>query len=167
MNDPPNKIKDRDIEEDIEERPPQFTIRKIMLWTAFVGGGLTFVSVDVFDFSSFLQELAPVVNLSLYLVFAGGLWRFVQSPKGFEVWFPVAMSIAAPFSLPFAYENKGVSVLPLLLSVFYGIYLLTLNMRQKNSRGFSLTLFVFHVGCWLWWMACAAVAWIGAMGGFE
>ena len=59
---------------------------------------------------------------------------------------------------------EGISAVILCLGVPYGIGLLVLMIRRTSKRGFSLAMLVFCVGCWLWWMACAAIVWRGASG---
>ena len=158
-----------------EGRKPQFSIGKTLLWTAVVAGGLTVVKVS--ETNSNIDPIPQVLSLSLYTVVVCGLWTLIKNLKSFDFWFPAGMSVFLPVFLllylvviprtPGQIGDplmEGISAAILCLGVPYGIGLLVLIIRTTSKRGFSLAMLVFYAGCWLWWMACAAIVWLGASG---
>ena len=157
------------------KRKLQFSIGKMLLWTAVVAGGLTVVKVS--ETNSNIDPIPQVLSLSLYTVVVCGLWTLIKNLKSFDFWFPAGMSVFLPVFLllylvviprtPGQIGDplmEGISAAILCLGVPYGIGLLVLIIRTTSKRGFSLAMLVFCVGAWLWWMACAAIVWIGASG---
>ena len=157
------------------KRKLQFSIGKMLLWTAVVAGGLTVVKVS--ETNSNIDPIPQVLSLSLYTVVVCGLWTLIKNLKSFDFWFPAGMSVFLPVFLllylvviprtPGQIGDplmEGISAAILCLGVPYGIGLLVLIIRTTSKRGFSLAMLVFYAGCWLWWMACAAIVWLGASG---
>ena len=141
------------------KRKPQFSIRKLFLWTTIVAVGLviTTTSYSLGEPSSAREFIAPfqaIFSLSFYTMAVCGLWTLIETPKSFNFWFPAGMSVFLPvFILLCMYGvNPGPEAIPLVilcLGVPYGIGLLALITRSTSKRGFSLAMLVFCVGCWL------------------
>jgi uncharacterized phage infection (PIP) family protein YhgE len=155
------------------KRKSQFSIRNLFLWTTIVSVGVVITTATLTEVGQYEEVgiLIAITNLSIYLMMVCGLWTLIKYPKSFEFWFPAGMSVFLPiFFLLYSTGQfddsllEGISAVILCLGVPYGIGLLVLMIRRTSKRGFSLAMLVFCVGCWLWWMACAAIVWLGASG---
>ena len=155
------------------KRKSQFSIRNLFLWTTIVSVGVVITTATLTEVGQY-EEVGVVIaitNLSIYIMAVCGLWTLIKNPKSFDFWFPAGMSVFLPvFFLLYSAGQfgdsllEGISAVILFLGVPYGIGLLALMTRRTSKWGFSLTMLVFCVGAWLWWMACAAIVWIGASG---
>ena len=160
------------------KRNPQFSIRNLFVWTTIVSIGvvITTTTLSEVGYSDFGALLA-IFNLSIYIMAVCGLWLLIKNLKSFDFWFPAGMSVFLPvFFLLYSAGIpripgqigdpllEGISVVILCLGVPYGIGLLILITRRTSKSDFSFVMFVFYVGCWLWWVACAAIGWVGASG---
>ena len=155
------------------KRKSQFSIRNLFLWTTIVSVGVVITTATLTEVGQYEEVgiLIAITNLSIYLMMVCGLWTLIKNPKSFDFWFPAGMSVFLPiFFLLYSTGQfddsllEGISAVILCLGVPYGIGLLVLITRRTARRGFSLAMLVFCVGCWLWWMACAAIVWLGASG---
>ena len=161
------------------KRKSQFSIRNLFLWTTIVSVGVVITTATLTEVVQYEEVgiLIAITNLSIYLMMVCGLWTLIKNPKSFDFWFPAGMSVFLPvFFLLYLVGIpqtpgqigdpllEGISAVILCLGVPYGIGLLVLMIRRTSKRGFSLAMLVFCVGCWLWWMACAAIVWLGASG---
>ena len=155
------------------KRKSQFSIRNLFLWTTIVSVGVVITTATLTEVGQYEEVgiLIAITNLSIYLMMVCGLWTLIKNPKSFDFWFPAGMSVFLPiFFLLYSTGQfddsllEGISAVILCLGVPYGIGLLVLMIRRTSKRGFSLAMLVFCVGCWLWWMACAAIVWLGASG---
>ena len=68
----------------------QFSVRKMLLWTAIMAGGITIVTATPRDQSWSL--LPQAFFLSIYTVFVWGILSFILDPKSFDVWFSAGMT---------------------------------------------------------------------------
>jgi len=154
---------------------PQFSIAKIMLWTAIVAGGLAITTVTLAEYGEYDSPFFAALHLSAYLLVVCGLWSLVRNPKSFDFWFPAGMTVFGPgflFMYTVAVPVGGtgddllqlISLVAVLVGVPYGIYLLVLTVRRTMRQGLSLTMLVYHLGSWLWWMVCSVVAWFEGSG---
>tara|TARA_B100000686_G_scaffold304780_1_gene342659 strand:- start:393 stop:968 length:576 start_codon:yes stop_codon:yes gene_type:complete len=154
------------------KRKPQFSIRNLLVWTTIVSIGVVITTATLSEVGYYdIGVLLAITNLSIYIVAVCGLWMLVKNLKSFDFWIPAGMSVFLPvFFLLYSAGQfgesllEGISAVMLFLGVPYGIGLLALMTRRTSKWGFSLTMLVFCVGAWLWWMACAAIVWIGASG---
>ena len=160
------------------KRKPQFSIRNLFVWTTIVAVGVVITTATLSEVGSYdIGVLLAITNLSIYIMAVCGLWMLIKNLKSFDFWFPAGMSVFLPvFVLLYLVGIpqtpgqigdpllEGISAVILCLGVPYGIGLLVLITRRTARRGFSLAMLVFCVGCWLWWMACAAIVWLGASG---
>ena len=155
------------------KRKSQFSIRNLFLWTTIVSVGVVITTATLTEVGQY-EEVGVVIaitNLSIYIMAVCGLWTLIKDSKSFDFWFPAGMSVFLPFFVLLYAAGQfgdslleGISAVILCLGVPYGIGLLVLMIRRTSKRGFSLAMLVFCVGCWLWWMACAAIVWLGASG---
>ena len=158
---------------------PQFSIRNLLVWTTIVSVGVVITTATLTEVGQYEEVgiLIAITNLSIYLMMVCGLWTLIKYPKSFEFWFPAGMSVFLPvFFLLYSAGIpripgqigdpllEGISAVILCLGVPYGIGLLVLITRRTSKSDFSFTMLVFYVGCWLWWVACAAIGWVGASG---
>ena len=153
-----------------EERKPQFSIGKMLLWTAVVAGGLTVVKVS--ETNSFIQ----VLSLSLYTVAVCGILSLLRAPKSFDVWFPTGMNVFIPAFLgltalvrePRMFDDLLATIYALLAigGLPYGIFLLVLNVRRIKRRDFSISILIYHLGSWLGWTAMWTLGWLVTSGAF-
>ena len=153
------------------KRKPQFSIRHLLVWITIVSVGVVITIATLSVNHPDLQVLMVIISLSIYMMAVCGLWMLVKNLKSFDFWIPAGMSVFLPvFFLLYSAGQfgdsllEGISAVMLFLGVPYGIGLLALMTRRTSKWGFSLTMLVFCVGAWLWWMACAAIVWIGASG---
>ena len=160
------------------KRKPQFSIRNLFVWTTIVSVGVVITTATLSEVGSYdIGVLLAITNLSIYMMAVCGLWILIKNLKSFDFWFPAGMSVFLPVffllylvgipQIPGQIGDpllEGISAVILCLGVPYGIGLLVLITRRTARRGFSLTMLVFCVGCWLWWMACAILVWLGASG---
>ena len=161
------------------KRKSQFSIRNLFLWTTIVSVGVVITTATLTEVGQYEEVgiLIAITNLSIYLMMVCGLWTLIKNPKSFDFWFPAGMSVFLPvFFLLYSAGIpripgqigdpllEGISAVILCLGVPYGIGLLVPMIRRTSKRRFSLAMLVFCVGCWLWWMACAAIVWLGASG---
>ena len=153
------------------KRKPQFSIRNLFVWTTIVSVGVVITTATLSEVGSYdIGVLLAITNLSIYMMAVCGLWILIKNLKSFDFWFPAGMSVFLPvFFLLYSAGQFGDSLEPIsavmgVLGLTYGIGLVALMTRRTSKRGFSLAMLVFCVGCWLWWMACAAIVWIGASG---
>ena len=129
----------------------QFSIWKIMLWTAIVAGGVAIGKLHLF--------LVP-----LYGVPAFGLLSVLRYPKSWAVWFPTAMNlfcfhvIGLAFLCLYATQGDGslrwdfMSTPCLIVSWPYGGVLLVSNVRHSWNHGFSFPIFLYHLSSCLAWI---------------
>ena len=155
------------------KRKSQFSIRNLFLWTTIVSVGVVITTATLTEVGQYEEVgiLIAITNLSIYLMMVCGLWTLIKNPKSFDFWFPAGMSVFLPiFFLLYSTGQfddsllEGISAVILCLGVPYGIGLLVLITRRTSKSDFSFTMLVFYVGCWLWWVACAAIGWVGASG---
>ena len=161
------------------KRKSQFSIRNLFLWTTIVSVGVVITTATLTEVGQYEEVgiLIAITNLSIYLMMVCGLWTLIKNPKSFDFWFPAGVSVSLPVFillcsvgiLMIPGQNgdlllEGISLVILCLGVPYGIGLLALIAHSTSKWGFSLAMLVFCVGCWLWWMACAAIVWLGASG---
>ena len=153
------------------KRKPQFSIRHLLVWTAIVSVGVVITTATLSVNHPDLQVLMGIISLSIYMMAVCGLWMLVKKQRSFDFWFPAGMSVFLPvFFLLYSAGQfgdsllEGISAVTLFLGIPYGVGLLALMARRTSTRGFSLAMLVFCVGSWLWWMACAAIVWLGASG---
>ena len=76
------------------KRKLQFSIGKMLLWTAVVAGGLTVVKVS--GTNSSISSIDQVLSLSLYTVVVCVILSLFRAPKSFDVWFPTGMNVFIP-----------------------------------------------------------------------
>ena len=157
-----------------EERKPQFSIGKILLWTAVVAGGLTVVKLS--ETNSSIDPIPQVLSLSFYTVVVCFILSLLRAPKSFDFWFPTGMNVFIPVFIglivlvreqrPF---NDTLAALCALLAIGglpYGIFLLVLNVRRIKRRDFSISILVYHLGSWLGWTASWTFMSLAAAGAF-
>ena len=165
---------------------PQFSIRKLFVWTGVVAGGFAVVTASVSEWEE-LGFFVAAFYLSIYMIVVCGLWIFIQATlnhkeryqksKSYGFWLPTGMSVFAPviFLLcgiisphqPGQIGNElveKVSGLTLFLSLPYAVGLLALIYRRTMRRGFSLRVLIFYFGCWLWWVMCSFLVYLGSSG---
>ena len=155
-----------------EERKPQFSIGKTLLWTAVVAGGLTVVKVT--EPNSILGPWYHVLNLCLYTVVVCGIMSFFRDPKSIDVQFPtgmnvfisVLMGLSALLGEPAAAGDAAMCALFVIGGLPYGIFLLVLNVRRIKRREFSISILVYHLGSWLGWTAIWTFVSLGTAGAF-
>ena len=151
---------------------PQFSIRNLLVWTTIVSDGVVITTATLSEVGYYdIGVLLAITNLSIYSIAVCGLWTLVKNLKSFDFWLPAGMSVFLPvFFLLYSAGKfgdsllEGISAGTLFLGIPYGVGLLALVARRTSTRGFSLAMLVFCVGSWLWWMACAAIVWLGASG---
>ena len=152
------------------KRKPQFSIRHLLVWTAIVSVGVVITTATLSVNHPDLQVLMGIISLSIYMMAVCGLWMLVKKQRSFDFWFPAGMSVFLPvFFLLYSAGQIGdslepVSAVMVVLGLPYGLGLVAVMTRRTSRRGFSLPMLVFCVGAWLWWMACAAIVWLGASG---
>ena len=157
-----------------EERKPQFSIGKMLLWTAVVAGGLTVVKVS--ETNSSIDPIPQVLSLSLYTVVVCFILSLLRAPKSFDVWFPTGMNVFIPAFLgltalvrePRMFDDLLATICALLAigGLPYGIFLLVLNVRRIKRRDFSISILIYHLGSWLGWTAMWTLWWLGTSGAF-
>ena len=159
------------------KRKPQFSIRHLLVWTTIVSVGVVITTATLSVNHPDLQVPMVIISISIYMMAVCGLWMLVKKQRSFDFWFPAGMSVFLPvFFLLYSAGIpripgqigdpllEGISAVILCLGVPYGIGLLVLITRRTSKSDFSFTMLVFYVGCWLWWVACAAIGWVGASG---
>jgi len=160
-----------------EGRKPQFSIGKMLLWTAVVAGGLTVVKVS--ETNSIIDPFPQVLSLSLYTVAVCGILSLLRAPKSFDVWFPTGMNVFIPAFLgltalaalvrePRMFDDLLATICALLAigGLPYGIFLLVLNVRRIKREDFSISILVYHLGSWLGWIAIWTLGYLGEIGAF-
>ena len=118
-------------------RKPQFSIGKMLLWTAVIAGGLTVVKVS--DTNRILYPFPQVLYLCLYIVVVCGILSFFRDPKSFDIWFPTGMNVSIPAVMGLMALDPSAGELSGLLAIGalpYGIFLLVLNVRRIKRRVF-------------------------------
>jgi len=156
-------------------RKSQFSIGKMLLWTAVVAGGLTVVKVS--KTNSIIDPFPQTISLSFYLVVACGILSLLRASKSFDVWFPTGMHVFIPVflglvvlvrepkttfddSLATFYSQLAIGGIP------YEIFLLVLNVRRINRGDFSISILVYHLGSWLGWIATWTLVYLGEVGAY-
>ena len=156
------------------KRKPQFSIGKMLLWTAVVAGGLTVVRVS--ETNSSIGPIPQVLSLSLYTVVVCFILSLLRAPKSFDVWFPTGMNVFIPVFMglidlvreqrPFDDPLAALCALLALGGFPYGTFLLVLNVRRIKRRDFSISILVYHLGSWLGWTATWTFMSLAAAGAF-
>ena len=156
------------------KRKPQFSIGKMLLWTAVVAGGLTVVKVS--ETNSNIDPIPQVLSLSLYTVVVCFILSLLRAPKSFDVWFPTGMNVFIPVFMglivlvreqrPFDDPLAALCALLAIGGLPYGIFLLVLNVRRIKRRDFSISILVYHLGSWLGWTANWTFMSLAAAGAF-
>ncbi len=156
-----------------EEGQPQFSIGKMLLWTAVAAGALTVVKVS--ETNSSIDPIPQVLNLSLYTVVVCFILSLLRAPKSYDVWFPTGMNVFIAvlmvlivFFLQRPFDDD-LAILCALLAIGglpYGIFLLVLNVRRIKRRDFSISILAYHLGSWLGWTVNWTFVSLGASGAF-
>ncbi|MBJ45108.1 MAG: hypothetical protein CMJ80_17840 [Planctomycetaceae bacterium] len=168
-----HKVSESSSERTDSDKPKvQFSVRKLMLWTATVGVGLA-ISTQF----GLAEELGVVVCI-IYLGLASGISLFFDSSRSREIWFPVGMLLLIPIGF-FVGAVGGVNssgvgndtlaafrALGAMGGVVYGLVLLVGFVGWTQRHGFSLRLLVLWLTCWMWFMLGTLFALIGGLGGF-
>ena len=148
-------------------RKSQFTIRKIMLWTAIFGGGVAVVGATD---TGMLNEVMVPLNLAIYLAVICGLTTIVRFPKSLDSWIPL---VAIPFLifLTFLYtlcevghQKQNLALLLWLVGAVYGTYLLVRNNRRIKGTGFSLNVAIYHLASFIGWMVWGFIMFLFSSG---
>ena len=168
-----HKVSESSSEQADSNKPKvQFSVRKLILWTATVGVGLAI---------STQAENGPVV-FALFMSCLGLLCGFSISsehPRRMkEIWFPVGMLLLIPIGFSVGaiggVNSSGVGndtlaafgALGAIGAVVYGLVLLVRFVGWTQRHGFSLRLLVLWLTCWMWFMLGTLFALIGGLGGF-
>ena len=156
------------------KRKLQFSIGKMLLWTAVVAGGLTVVKLS--ETNSNIDPIPQVLSLSFYTVVVCFILSLLRAPKSFDVWFPTGMNVFIPVFIGLIvlvreqrlFDDTQASLCALLAigGLPYGIFLLVLNVRRIKRRDFSISILVYHLGSWLGWTAIWTVTSLAAAGAF-
>ena len=162
-----HKVSESSSEQADSNKPKvQFSVRKLMLWTATVGVGLA-ISTQF----GLAEELGVVVCI-IYLGLAAGISLLFDSSRSREIWFPVGMLLLIPIGIFVGAvggaNSSGVGndtlaafrALGAIGAVVYSLVLPVRFVRLTQRHGFSLTLFVFWLVCWLLFMLGAFIVWI-------
>lgn len=157
-----------------EERKPQFSIGKMLLWTAVAAGALTVVTVS--ETNSSIDPIPQVLSFSLYTVVVCFVLSLLRAPKSYDVWFPTGMNVSIIVFVALIVLvrdqrmfDDDLAVLCALLAIGglpYGIFLLVLNVRRIKRRDFSISILAYHLGSWLGWTANWTFMSLGAAGAF-
>lgn len=148
-------------------RKSQFTIRKIMLWTAIFGGAVAVVGATD---AGMLNEVMVPLNLAVYLAAICGLTTIVRFPKSLDSWIPLA-AIPFLFFSTFLYtlcevghQKQNLALLVLLVSAVYGTYLLVRNNKRIKGTGFSLNVAIYHLASFIGWMVWGFIMFLFSSG---
>lgn len=132
---------------------PRFRIKALMFWTSVTAGAIP-IAMTGADYPP-----SGVFLVGVYLIVVCGIATLVGSPRSPDAWIPIGTA-----SLLFVLLLTGVLVVPLggcrdefihvlfLGGVPLGIFLLVRNVMRIKRTGFSLAVFVYHLGVWLGWM---------------
>ena len=130
----------------------RFTIKALLFWTAVVIGAVPVAMAE----PNF--PITAVFFVGIYLTVVCGLATLIRIPRSLDAWIPLAVALT-----PFVLFPIGIYLLPpslyskflhalLFAGLPVGIFLLVRNVRRMKRNGFSLTVFVYHLGVWLVWI---------------
>ena len=100
-----------------------------------------------------------VFYVGAYLTIVCGIATFVRFPNSPDAWIPIVIA-----SLLFVLLITNQLLIPLgksrdqfIQALFFaglplGVFLLVRNVMRITRTGFSLTVFVYHLGVWLGWV---------------
>lgn len=135
----------------------RFTIKALLFWTAVVIGAVPVAMAE----PNF--PITAVFFLGVYLTVLCALATLIRIPRSPDAWIPIGVA-----STPFVLFRIGFYLLPpslyskflhalLFAGLPIGIFLLIRNTKRIKRTGFSLTVFVYHLGVWLVWLGISLV----------
>ena len=74
---------------DSDKPSVKFSVRKLLLWIAIVGGGFSIITQSG-------NGLDGVLIFKTYIVLVCGLSIFIENPSSSEIWIPVGMLLLIP-----------------------------------------------------------------------
>ena len=135
----------------------RFTIKAFLFWTAVVIGAVPVAMAEP------NYPITVVFFVGIYLTVVCGLATLIRIPRSLDAWIPLAVALT-----PFVLSRIGIYLLPpslyteFIYILFFaglpiGIFLLIRNTKRIKRTGFSLTVFVYHLGVWLVWLGISLV----------
>ena len=151
----------------------QFSIRKMMIWTAIVAGAMT---VWTMSHKAQIYPFYQVIGLSFYTVVVCGILSLKRDPKSFDVWFPTGKNLFVPVFMglivlvrsPRMFDDPTAAICGLFsfAGIPYGMFLIVLNVRRIKRREFSLSILVYHLWSWLGWISLWTVFYLVSIGAY-
>jgi len=132
---------------------PQFKIRSLSFWMMVIAGAIPVA------LSEPSYPPVAVFYVGAYLTIVCGIATFVRFPSSPDAWIPIVVA-----SLLFVLLITNQLLIPLgksrdqfIQALFFaglplGVFLLVRNVIRITRTGFSLTVFVYHLGVWLGWV---------------